>query len=59
MNGRELEVLFNSIYTLPDAYREDLAKAMSWEAMCYLLNGLSVNLSDLVDLDEIEPDGVG
>ncbi|SCA55388.1 hypothetical protein MTBPR1_100029 [Candidatus Terasakiella magnetica] len=59
MNGRELEVVFSGVYTLPDIYRETLSKAMSWEAICYLLNGLSIDLEGLVSLDEMEADGVG
>lgn len=59
MNGRELEVVFAGIYALPQTYREQLAKAMSWEAMCYLLNGLSLNLESLVELEECQVKGVG
>jgi len=59
MNGRELEVVFSGVYTLPDAYRNALSKAMSWEAMCYLLNGLSIDLSELVWLDERDMQGEG
>lgn len=59
MNGRELEVVFSGIYTLPDLYREALSKAMSWEAICYLLNGLSINLENLVWLEEREAEGEG
>ncbi|NVJ92530.1 MAG: hypothetical protein HWE34_12770 [Methylocystaceae bacterium] len=59
MTARELEVIFNGVYALPENYREALSKAMSWQAMCYLLNGLSLNLSELVWLDERTVDGIG
>jgi|GEM_PF-4615029 len=52
MNGRELQVIFSGVYALPLSYREALTKAMSWEVMCYLLNGLSLDLEELVELDE-------
>jgi len=59
MHSRTLEVAFQGVYSLPDTYRDALSQAMSWEAMCYLLNGLSIDLSDLVKLDEGEVDGIG
>lgn len=57
MNGRELEVVFSAVYGLPEAYRLALSKALSWEAMCYLLNGLSVNLESLIELEECDVHG--
>ncbi|WP_135079860.1 hypothetical protein [Terasakiella sp. SH-1] len=58
MNGRELEVVFSGVHTLPEGYRSALSQALSWEALCYLLNGLSINLEGLVDLEEREADGM-
>lgn len=57
MSARELAVIFQGVHHLPQAYRHALSQALSWEAMCYLLNGLSIDLNDLVHLDEIEVAG--
>ena len=57
MNGRDLQVIFSGIYCLPLGYRKALSKAVSWEAMCYLLNGLSIDLAELVALEEQDVKG--
>lgn len=57
MNGRELEVVFSGISCLPLGYRKALSKVISWEAMCFLLNGLSIDFAELVTLEEQDVKG--
>lgn len=47
----DMPVVLETLHGLPAVYRRALSDAMSWQALCYLLNGLSLDINNLVDLD--------
>jgi len=47
----DMPVVLAALHGLPASYRRALCDAMSWQALCYLLNGLSLDINKLVDLE--------
>jgi len=47
----DMPVVWEALHGLPASYRRALSEVMSWQALCYLLNGLSLDINSLVDLD--------
>lgn len=55
----DMTVVLSALHGLPASYRQALSDAMSWQALCYLLNGLSLDINSLIDLDATTTVGAG